>query len=205
MSDTKSYAVTNGTERYYDQLRGAYNDIKNGSEASYLLFAFVTLCAATLEYSLNYLMLEYCIDKYGPDEYKRYLNTYTRIAFKEKLYIVPTLLSEGLLVINENHRSVKKLEELIELRNRILHNKESLEPIDTPYIGATIIEDQLVIPVKNSNIEVTIKFKDNPIETLTKLMCLQFGEALGDFKSHIMTPGLHKKLKVSHLLKSRSW
>lgn len=205
MLDTKSYAVSNTTELYYEQLRAAYKDIQNGAEVSYLLFAFVTLCSATLECSLNYLILEYCLDKYGPQGYKRYWNTYTKVQFAEKLYIVPTLLSDGELVIQSDHKSIKKLEELIVLRNRILHNKESLEAIETADLGATLIDGQLIIPKDNANIEIAFNLQDNPIETLTKQMCLQFGDALGDFKSQIMYPALRKELKECDILKLRSW
>jgi len=154
---------------------------------------------------LNYLILEHCLDKYGPHDYKRYWNTYTKVQFAEKLYVVPTLLSEGALVIQSDHRAIKKLEELIVLRNRILHNKEALETIETPDLGATVIDGQLIIPKDNANIEIAFSLQDNPIETLTKQMCLEFGDALGAFRNQIMYPALRKELKECDVLKLRSW
>ena len=205
MLDTKSFAINNGTELYYERLRAAYLDIKDDVDKPYLQFAFVTLCAATLEYSLNYLILEYCFDKYGPDNYKRYCDTYIGVKFVEKLYLVPTLLSDGQLVLKSDHKYIKELEELITLRNRILHNKESLEFIETPYLGAKIEDEKLVIPIENTSIQVSFNLKDNHIETLTKQKCLQYGDALGDFKTHILTPFLKKEIKECEILKLCGW
>jgi hypothetical protein len=205
LTDTNSFAMMNGTELYYEQLREAYSDIKNDKEAKYLFFAFVSLCAATLEYSLNYLIVNFCIDKYGPHNYKTYYETYINISFKNKLHLIPTLLSDGLLVIDKDNPTINKLEELISLRNKILHNKEALEVIETPDIGATVVNDELVMPALNSEVEISFLLKDNSLTSLTKQLCLEFGDALGVFKSSIMTPGLEGKLVVGRLLKECSW
>lgn len=205
LSDNKSYAVRNGTNLYFVQLRAAYKDVKDGVETPYLLFAFVTLCAATLEYSLNYLILEYCIDKYGPHNYKQYCEIFINFQFKNKLYLVPTLLSDGKLVVDNSNGSIKKLEELIVLRNRILHNKESLEAIETPDLGTSIIDNGVFVPVENAEVNLSFSLKDNPIETLSKQLCMQFGDALGDFRTYIMTPAFEDSLVECSLLKLCSW
>lgn len=205
LSDTTSYAVRNNTEIYYQQLRAAYKDIKSGVNTPYLMFAFVTLCAATLEYSLNYLILEYCVGKHGPHNYKQYWEMYINVQFKNKLYLVPTLLSDGKLVVDNSNGSIKKLEELIVLRNRILHNKESLEAIETPDLGASIVDNGVFVPVENAEVNLSFSLKDNPVETLSKQLCMQFGDALGDFKTYIMTPAFEDSLGESSLLKQCSW
>jgi hypothetical protein len=63
----KSYILWNGTESYYKRLRSAFKDISEDKEGDYLHFAFFTLCASTLEYSLNFILTDYCVDKYGHD------------------------------------------------------------------------------------------------------------------------------------------
>lgn len=72
----KSYILENGTETYYKKLRAAYTDIQNGKETEYLFFGFFTLCSATLEYSLNYILTNHCLNEFGFDKYKTYAGIY---------------------------------------------------------------------------------------------------------------------------------
>ena len=72
LDNDKSYYLRNGTKLYYEQLRVAYKDILDGVETAYTFFAFVTLCSATLEASLNFILVNYCLSKYGPLKFKQY-------------------------------------------------------------------------------------------------------------------------------------
>ncbi|WP_426669400.1 hypothetical protein ACPPVU_24700 [Mucilaginibacter sp. McL0603] len=201
----KSYYLRNGTKLYYEQLRVAYKDILGGAERPYTYFAFVTLCSATLEASLNFIILNFCLNKYGPLKLREYYESYIGLRFKSKLHIIPSLLSEGKLIINEDNPSVKQLEMLITLRNRLLHNKETLETFDLPHLGSEIIDGNLVIPVSNANIEFQILVKDNPIESIDRDMCLKFGEALGCFKKLIMDAALTDTFIANEMLMLCSW
>ena len=67
----KSYYLRNGTKLSYVQLRVAYKDILEEAEQPYTFFAFVTLCSATLEASLNFIIVDYCLSKYGPFKFKQ--------------------------------------------------------------------------------------------------------------------------------------
>jgi hypothetical protein len=183
----------------------AYKDILEEAEQPYTFFAFVTLCSATLEASLNFIIVDYCLSKYGPLKFKQYSDSYIGMGFKNKLNLIPSLLSEGKLMINEDNSFVKQLEALIALRNKLLHNRESLESFDIPKLDSQIIDGHLVIPEANANIEFQFFIKDNPIESINKEMCLRFGEALGGFKKYIMDAVLNGIFTTNEMVKECSW
>ena len=177
----KSYILWNGTESYYKKLRLAYSDIVSNQQSEYLYFGFFTLCAATLEYSLNFILTDFCLDEFGLSKYKPQAKKYIGLSFAEKLRQSPEIISKGQFIINENTNSYKTLLELITLRNRILHNKEFLSEFDFSFVLETEIRKE---------IEFQIEVVPNHIDTLTKDKCISFGKALGDFKKLIMTPAL---------------
>ena len=177
----KSYYLWNGTESYYSKLRSAYKEILNNNESDYLYFAFTILCASTLEYSLNYILTDYCINTFGSDNYKENCDRYIDRKFRTKLLNIPSIVSNGQYYMNEKHTSFIVLEELIILRNRILHNKESLNEFDCP-INGELEGDCIYIPLKNSRIEFELPIETNYIDSLTKEKCLAFGNDIGDFK-----------------------
>jgi|BioPla2DNA2_1021312.scaffolds.fasta_scaffold24069_1 hypothetical protein len=199
LTGNKSLYLWNGTETYYSKLRSAYNEILNNKESDFLFFAFTTLCASTLEYSLNFVLTDYCLDKFGPDYYKTYSEEYIGLRFKNKLLMVPFIVSEGQYRMNENHSSFKCLEELITLRNRILHNKESLREFECP-INGVLEEDNVIVPSEKLTVEFELPVERNHIDSLTKEKCLSFGNALGDFKKFIMTPALNMSLTENELI-----
>lgn len=177
----KSYILWNGTESYYKKLRLAYSDIVNNQQPDYLYFGFFTLCAATLEYSLNFVLTNFCINKFGLSQYKSYAEGYINLSFGKKLLMTPNIISSGQLIFNEDNSSYKTLVELISLRNKILHNKEFLKEFDFSFILETETREE---------IEFQIEVSPNHIDTLTKDKCICFGKALNDFKKFIMTPAL---------------
>jgi len=177
----KSYILWNGTETYYKKLRLAYSDILQNQQSDYLYFGFFTLCAATLEYSLNFILTDFCLEEFGLTKYKSHAQKYIGLPFAEKLKLSPNIISKGQFAINEDNNSYKTLLELITLRNRILHNKEFLTEFDFSFVLETEIRE---------NIEFQKEIVPNYIDTLTKDKCISFGKALGDFKKFIMTPAL---------------
>ncbi|WP_291860230.1 hypothetical protein [Marinilabilia sp.] len=199
LTGDKSYYLWNGTDSYYDKLRSAYMDIKNDNISDYLLFGFFTLCSATLEYSLNYILADYSVDKFGPENYKSYCREYIGLSFRNKLLMIPHIISDGKYQMNDEATSFKTLEELIILRNKIMHNKEFLKEFDLP-INGELLEDKVYIPLDKSKWDFKINIADNYIDTLTKEKCLKFGDALGEFKKYIMTPALSKKLNVNEMI-----
>ena len=199
LTGDKSYYLWNGTDSYYDKLRSAYLDIKNDKESDYLFFGFFTLCSATLEYSLNYILADYCIDKFGPEKYKSYCKEFIGLSFRNKLFMIPHIISEGQFQMNEYAKSFKTLEELITLRNKIMHNKEFLKEFDLQ-INGEIKGDGVFIPIEKSELDFKINVADNYIDTLTKEKCLRFGDALGEFKKFVMTPALLKELDKNEMI-----
>jgi hypothetical protein len=200
LTGSKSYYLYNGTEVYYRQMRTAFKDIKSGNAAEYLHFAFFTLCAATLEYSLNFILADFCIEKFGMDRYRTYLEEYINLKFKSKLMMLPNIISDGTFVINEDTEAVKVLYELINLRNRVLHNKEFLTEFELP-LNLSLENDQLVIPPGREIVEFEMTFKETPLELLTKAQCLKFGDAIGEFKKLIMTPAITDGLAENKMIK----
>lgn len=187
----KSYVLENKTETYYKKLRAAYKDIQNDVQSEYLFFGFFTLCAATLEYSLNYILTNYCLTQFGIENYKIYAEGYTNLQFRKKLLMSPNIITSGKLVMKDNHHSFKTLEELISLRNKILHNKEFLSEFELPikdFWGKD--EAEFFIPL-----EVCY------IDTLTKDKCLTFGNALDDFRKYIMEPAINDNVEANDMLR----
>jgi len=185
----KSYFLWNGTESYFKKLRAAYKDIQDDKQGDYLHFAFFTLCASTLEYSLNFILTDYCVDKYGPKMYKSFAEGYIAISFSRKLMMTPSIVTHGQLTFNENHKSYQSLLELISLRNKILHNKNFLEEFDFPDLKTA-----------SENIQFQIKVEANHIDRLTKQNCLNFGQSLGDFKKYLMNPFLNHELAENEMI-----
>lgn len=200
----KSYYLWNGTETYYKKLRIAYTDILNDLNSEYLYFGFFTLCASTLEYSLNLMLADYCIDKFGPENYKTYCKEYMGLSFRNKLIMIPHIVSDGKYMLNENHPSFKQLEDLITLRNRILHNKEFLKELNIPIKGE-LVDGNIIVPSEKSEIEFSIDVATNYVDILTKEKCINYGNALVDFKQFIMTPSLTKDLKENPMIMSHTW
>lgn len=188
----KSYVLWNGTESYYKKLRAAYTDIVNDKESEYLYFGFFTLCAATLEYSLNTVLTDYCVNKFGHENYKSYAEGYVNISFAKKLLMSPHIISDGVFQFNENNSSYKNLLELIALRNKILHNKEFLKEIEFPSIADNLDKEK---------IEFVLIKEPDPIDKLNKDVCLKFGKSLGDFKKFIMDPAFENALTENEMIK----
>ena len=135
----KSYFLWNNALAYYKKLNHLFEDIKSDTPKDYLYPCFITLCSATLEYSLNLIYVLYCFRHFEYEDYKSYLETYRNMCFKNKLFMFPYIISEGKLIINEDSQEIKSLYELITKRNGLLHNSEKLRTFDVPDINASII------------------------------------------------------------------
>ncbi|WP_343522037.1 hypothetical protein [Pedobacter sp.] len=196
-SPKESYHLIDRTESYYSKLRLAYLDILNDKVNDYLYFAFVTLCSATLEYSLNYILANHCVAKFGPESYKLYLEPYIKISFAKKLMMLPNIISDGRFLINNKNVSYLKLVELTILRNRLLHNKT--------YLGKLAFSDEIELLnnevfIPETMVEFTLEVDDQAIDILSKQQCLEFGNALGDFKKMIMDKALINELEVNDMI-----
>lgn len=187
----KSYILWNGTETYYKKLRLAYLDIVNNQQSEYLHFGFFTLCAATLEYSLNFILTDFCVKKFGISQYKSYAEGYINISFAKKLLMTPNIISGGHLILKEENSAYKILLDLISLRNKILHNKEFLKEFDFSFILETDTKEE---------IEFQIEVNPNHIDTLTKDKCITFGKAMNDFKKFILNPALTHELIENEMM-----
>jgi hypothetical protein len=187
----KSYFLWNGTESYYKKFDMAYADLNKTKHSAYQYFGFFSLCASTLEYSLNFLLSDYCVYKFGHDKYRPYTEAYINLPFNKKLLLIPFILSDGKLIFDEKNSSFKNLNELISLRNKILHNKEFLQEFDFPKIDKQY---------KEKKISFQLKAGPNHIDTLTKSKCISFGKSLREFKNYVMTPGINEGLKENKML-----
>ena len=186
----KSYSLWDGTKSYYKKLRIAYKDIKEDNVREYSYFSFFILCAATLEYSLNYLLADFCLDKYGSENCQPYIDGYISLNFKKKILMTPSILSKDELVFDKDKTTFKKLNELVGLRNKIMHGKEFLNELDIPNLVDNTLEE----------IMFELTTRPNPIDSLNKTKCLEYGQALGDFKKFVMEPWFENELKENELL-----
>ncbi|HLS30374.1 MAG TPA: hypothetical protein VK021_05930 [Flavobacteriaceae bacterium] len=201
----KSYFLWNGTESYYKKLRSAYSEILKSEGSEHLFFSFFTLCASTLEYSLNFIIADFCVSKYGPKNYKDYSEGYMGLPFRKKLLMIPLIISNGQYEIDNTHSSFKQLEEMITLRNRILHNKDFLKEFDFPKLNSEIVDGGIIVPLKEAEIDFEFEISTNHIDKLTREKCLKFGDALGDFKKYIMTPSLNNELGENSMIKKQEY
>jgi hypothetical protein len=200
LTGNKSYYLRNGTEDYLKKMRAAYKDIQADATSEYLYFGFFTLCSATLEYALNFILADYCVEQFGIERYKTYLEEYISLKFKNKLLLLPHVISNGKFVMNEDCAAFKRLAEMINLRNQLLHNKEFLSEFDLP-INLKEEEGSLIVPLGEESLNFTLEIKDTPIQRLNKENCLHYGNAIGDFKKYIMTPALTVGLSVNMMVK----
>lgn len=189
--ETKGYVLWNDTESYYEKLRSAYKDISENKKSDYLYFGFFTLCSATLEYSLNFLLTDYCLNHYGHESYKQYAEGYINLSFPKKLLMTPAIISNGEYVFNQETSTYKTLCELITLRNRILHNKEFLKTFESP---------PLTLKNKQESVKLEIPKEPNYIDALNKTSCIRFGKAIGKFKNLIMDLAIMESLTENEVL-----
>ena len=189
--ETKGYVLWNDTDAYYKKLRSAYKDIRDDNKSDYLYFGFFTLCAATLEYSLNFLLTDFCLKHFGQEKYKSYAEGYINMSFPKKLLMTPSIITIGEYTINEHTNTYKTLCELITLRNKILHNKEFLKTFDSP---------PFIIENEPDTVDFEIIKEPNYIDTLNKSSCMKFGEALGKFKNQFMDLAITQDLTENEII-----
>ena len=200
----ESYILVNNVRDYYKQLESILEDVKSDTPSNYLHFGFIALASATLEFSLNFMLAVYCFEKFKYPTYNRYLRIYKGISFREKLFVLPQLISEGKYVTNEDNNTIKALYELIKFRNELLHNSENVQTFVFPDLGAMIVDDNLCIPLDNTDdgvIDFNFEIKDSLITSLTKEQCIRIGDALLHYRDAIMTPFLnHETFDNNELL-----
>jgi len=188
--DGKNYLHINDTEVYFKNLEHTYQYINNDIKAEFLNFAFVTLCASTLEASLNHIIFSFYIDEFGPIDYKKYTDSLINMSFSNKLYSTPNVVTKSDYYFDSNCFTIKTLEELITLRNKILHKKPTLQA--TEY------------DMHNLELGKEIIFKNNNlIQTITKKQCVNFYKAMINFKLEFMIPFFERRLKESKLLRKK--
>jgi hypothetical protein len=197
----ETFLLQNDTESYFEKLRSLFIDITNNRDSNYLFFAFVTLCAATLEYSLNHILITFCIDEFGPRKYKKYADTYIKYPFKLKLSFIPYIVSKGEFIFDEDNSTYKNLCKLIDLRNQLLHRKEYLKEIN---IFWPTVEELKITKSEIFDINADIRLKKSTIDTITKEDCLMYGESLGDFKKLFIVPFFFHKLSLNEIIKSKT-
>ncbi len=187
----KSYYLSVETESYYNKLQEAYEDIKNNDIKNYSCFAFITLCSATLELSLNSILIDYCVHHFWVVHYKEYAQKYISRSIPTKLNLTPWLISNTKYQINKDSKLLKTLLKLNETRNKIVHCKEYIEEFEIPWVQEETNSDILTFEIPH---------KTKEIDSLTKELCLDFGDALLNFKSCLLDPALKNKLEVNDLL-----
>ena len=186
--DGNNYYHLDDTEMYYRNLEGVYNYVKSEHDLSYMNFAYVALCSGTLEASLNYIIFHYYINEFGPINYRNYTDSLINIGFKNKLHTIPNIVTKSKYHFNPKSFTIKTLEELISLRNKVLHKKPLLQKTEFDL-------DKDVKP----GAEMTLKIS-NHIELITKNECHNFHKAILNFRDEFMIPFLENKLVATDLV-----
>ena len=205
----ESYVLVNETEEYFSRLESALNDIKQGKgeKCDYLFFAFVTLCSATLEYSLNLMLAVHCFNKYHVPLYLAHLKNYIVYSFIRKIIKTPIITSNGEFVVNNKSNSIKKLKELVKKRNYLLHNSNYVkaQTFITPNTYARITKGGVFIPIssltKDLSLEIPVSIKSNDITSISAEWCIEVGEALLQYRECVISPFLsHLVYKENDIL-----
>lgn len=184
----RNYIYIDDTEIYYNNLDSVYEYIESEYNINYLNFAYVTLCSSTLEASLNYLIFSFYINEFGPVEYKKFADSLINVGFKNKLHITPNIVTKSKFGFNSACSTIKSLEKLISLRNKILHKKPLLQETE---IDLEDLELGKEIELKNNN----------HIQLITKKDCRNFHKAILQFRNEFMIPFLEKNLITTTLVK----
>ena len=129
--EQKNYSLINNTDVYYNKLKTAYQDLSNDMISEYTLFSFVTLCAATLEYSLNYVLAEFCFTNYPLNRFNIHFAVMERMNFKSKLMLVPFICSNNSFMIKNSDSSFHSLTRLIKVRNDLMYAMDTPEAFDS--------------------------------------------------------------------------
>ncbi|AZB28299.1 hypothetical protein [Chryseobacterium balustinum] len=182
----EKYIYLNDLHIYYDNLKNLFEHLVL-NEIEFLNFSYIALSSSTLEASLNQVIFDYYLNKFGPIEYKKYFDGIINISFKSKLYILPTIISDSKLKFNNETFIIKKLEELISIRNKQLHRKPYLERIEYDF-------DSL-----NEGDPLNVKVSEN-ILSIKKKDCIQINEALLKFKELFLDPYFEGKVEKNELL-----
>ncbi|MGG5486991.1 hypothetical protein [Gaetbulibacter sp. PBL-D1] len=187
----KNYIHLDDTEIYYKNLESLYSYIESEYDINYMNFAYVTLCSSTLEASLNYIIFHYYINEFGPIDYKNFADSLINIGFKNKLHSTPNIVTESKYYFNSDCFTIKTLEKLISLRNKILHKKPLLQSTELD------LEKDLKL---GKRIELR---NNNHIELITKNECQNFHKAIMNFRNEFMNPFIEKELIITDLVKEK--
>ncbi|MGV0857373.1 hypothetical protein ACTS95_12240 [Empedobacter brevis] len=183
----KSYIYVDDLETYYLNLELLFKHIEN-TDSQHLIFSYISMCSATLEASLNQIIFEFYINKFGPTLYKKYTDSIINTNFSNKLHLIPTIVTELKYTFDRECNTIKILEELITMRNRVLHKKPSLN--ETFFeIGKANIGD-------NVKIEYT-----NYLKTITFKKCRNYHDAIMNFKNDFLVPFYKNDFGNSKILK----
>jgi len=194
----KSYVLVNETDEYFIRLESALNDIKQGKgeECDYLFFAFVTLCSATLEYSLNLMLSVHCFNKYHVPLYLDRLQDYENYHFRDKIIKTPSIVSGGKFVVNDKSLPIKRLTKLVNKRNLLLHNSNFVkaQTFTSPNTHALMTEKGVFIPISSLtndlSLEIPIRIRNNDVTSLSAEWCIEVGEALLQYRKCVISPFL---------------
>ncbi|MDZ4711959.1 MAG: hypothetical protein SGI89_06485 [bacterium] len=160
----------NELEGYYKLLDSMRNDLKKEESPEYLKLSYLLFCAATLEYSLNSLYIESIFLKYSKEIFKDITESFVGLSFKKKFQMAPIIISNNRLMFKKDHQIINTIFELIDKRNKILHNKSYFRQLNMESDGTFRIE------------------KENLVTLIDKQKCLKYGEALTTLNIDFFTP-----------------
>ncbi len=124
----------------------------------FLVVPFILTLGASLEANLNDWLVIDTFKKHGPDHYKALVDGYIAAPFARKLRLVVAVLTDNSFQLREDSSAVKRLDELIAVRNKVTHPE------------ARFFEEQ-----------GQEKMLKHPLQTLTLEDCKKYCEAVVEF------------------------
>lgn len=145
---------------------------------------FTLTCAAALEASLNDAYIWLTHEKFGFKTYRRYAEHFLKLSPKAKLDLyVPTVTGYS-HSLNTDHKVYHQLNELVSLRNKLVHDRQFLQELDF----------KITWPDGTTNFEVSdnVELVDQPdtsdwaFASVTAEKARRFFEALEIFDSKVL-------------------
>jgi len=124
--------------------------------------AFILILVAYFEANLNDWLIIDTFNKHGPLNYEKIVNGYVSLSLKYKYRVAVSVMTDNAFQINDDCDITKHLDELIEVRNKLVHPKPRFYSKTTKHKCK---------PKKQ-------RAQDHPLHTIEKAHCNRYFDAI---------------------------
>lgn len=163
--------------QYFKILKSTFNLLKTHKS---LKVPFILTCAAALEYYLNDLIIDYADNYWTLEDHRDIASALISIHFKKKLNFIVPLLSNNKYMINQTHYTYKRLSDLIQRRNSLIHNKPEIADLEMALLDKKEGTKRIVVDAKTWD-----KLTKNAPDIIKYSICTNYYKALEDFIKRI--------------------